>query len=83
MPRHSFQFEGPEKRLTAQIAVFVDGQNALHGSFYRTSTATGDYETYIVHDLVLSIGPYRLRRPDAGVERPKNDKKLAVWKNTF
>ena len=59
------------RQIGEMIAVFVDGQNALLGSFYRTSAATGDYETYIAHDLVLSIGPYRLRRPDAGAETLK------------
>jgi enterochelin esterase-like enzyme len=43
------------RQIGEMIAVFVDGSNALRGSFYRTSTATGDYETYIAHDLVNLI----------------------------
>ncbi len=43
------------RQIGEMIAVFVDGQNALLGSFYRTSTATGDYETYIARDLVNLI----------------------------
>jgi hypothetical protein len=43
------------RQIGEMIAVFVDGQNTLLGSFYRTSTATGDYETYIAHDLVNLI----------------------------
>lgn len=43
------------RQIGEMMAVFVDGQNALLGSFYRSSTATGDYETYIAHDLVNLI----------------------------
>src|SRR6185436_7681079 len=43
------------RQIGEMITVFVDGQNALLGSFYRTSTATGDYETYIAQDLVNLI----------------------------
>jgi enterochelin esterase-like enzyme len=43
------------RQIGEMVAVFVDGQNALLGSFYRTSTATGDYGTYITHDLVNLI----------------------------
>jgi enterochelin esterase-like enzyme len=43
------------RQIGEMIAVFVDGRNALLGSFYRASAATGDYETYIVQDLVNLI----------------------------
>lgn len=43
------------RQIGEMMAVFVDGSNALHGSFYRTSTVTGDYETYLVRDLVNHI----------------------------
>ncbi len=42
------------------IAVFVNGANKLSGSFYLSSPAIGDYETYIAKDLVSLIdGRYR------------------------
>ena len=39
-------------RIGEMIAVFVDGSNKLGGSQYRSSITVGDYETYIVEDLV-------------------------------
>lgn len=43
------------RRAAEMIAVFVDGNNAVRGSFYRNSVVTGDYETYIAKDLVGQI----------------------------
>jgi S-formylglutathione hydrolase FrmB len=37
------------------IAVFVDGSNKFTGSWYLSSKTIGDYETYIVRDLVKHI----------------------------
>lgn len=37
------------------IVVFVDGNNRLGGSVYQSSPTIGDYETYIVKELVAEI----------------------------
>lgn len=42
-------------QIGEMIAVFVDGSNKLSGSQYRSSITIGDYETYIVEDLVNHI----------------------------
>jgi S-formylglutathione hydrolase FrmB len=42
-------------QIGEMIAVFVDGSNRLSGSQYRSSITIGDYETYIVKDLVNHI----------------------------
>ncbi|MFO1500297.1 MAG: alpha/beta hydrolase-fold protein [Verrucomicrobiota bacterium] len=38
--------------VSAMLAVFVNGANRLKGSFYLSSAAIGDYETYITEELV-------------------------------
>ena len=37
------------------ILVFVDGQNSFDGSLYLSSPTIGDYETYVVRELVAHI----------------------------
>ena len=44
-----------QRKIGELIAVFVNGSNRLKGSFYLNSEAIGDYETYIVTDLVNLI----------------------------
>jgi len=44
-----------QRKIGELIAVFVNGSNRLKGSFYLSSEAIGDYETYIVTDLVNRI----------------------------
>ena len=41
--------------IKEMIAVFVDGSNKFGGSQYLSSATIGDYETYIVRDLVNFI----------------------------
>jgi enterochelin esterase-like enzyme len=49
------------------IVVMPDAQNALGGTFYINSAATGNWEDFIAHDLVRYIdGKYRtLARPES------------------
>jgi len=44
-----------QRSIGEMIAVFVNGQNRLNGSFYLSSPVIGDYETYIAADLVSEI----------------------------
>jgi enterochelin esterase-like enzyme len=44
-----------QRTIGEMIAVFPNAQNALYGSFYLSSPVLGDYETYIVKDLVQLI----------------------------
>jgi S-formylglutathione hydrolase FrmB len=44
-----------EKRSGEMILVFVDGYCALGGSQYVNSTATGQYEDYVINELVPFI----------------------------
>lgn len=37
------------------IVVIPDGQSRMRGSFYSSSPTTGDFETYVTHDLVSEI----------------------------
>ena len=45
----------PNEEIQEMIAVFVDGSNRFGGSQYLSSPTIGDYETYIVRDLVNFI----------------------------
>jgi len=49
------------------IVVMPDASNRFGGSFYTNSVTTGNWEDFVVHDLVESIdGRYRtLRRPES------------------
>ena len=42
-------------QIGEMIVVFVDGSNKLSGSQYRSSVTIGDYETYLVKDLVNHV----------------------------
>lgn len=44
-----------QRRIGEMIAVFVNGENRLNGSFYLSSPVIGDYETYITQELVRRI----------------------------
>jgi S-formylglutathione hydrolase FrmB len=44
-----------QRSIGEMVAVFVNGQNKLWGSWYLSSPVIGDYETYIVKDLVTLI----------------------------
>lgn len=44
-----------QRQIGEMMAVFVNGANRLHGSFYLSSPVIGDFETYITRDLVQLI----------------------------
>ena len=44
-----------DEKLGEMIGVFVDGSSKFTGSWYLSSETIGDYETYIVRDLVDHI----------------------------
>ena len=44
-----------DRSIGEMIAVFVDGNNKFGGSHFRNSITTGDYETYLVKDLINHI----------------------------
>ncbi len=48
------------------IVVMPDGANALHGSVFANSATTGDWETYLVRDVVRAVDQrYRTMRRGA------------------
>ena len=44
-----------QRKVVEMIAVFANGSNRLGGSLYLSSPVIGDFETYIVRDLVSLI----------------------------
>jgi enterochelin esterase-like enzyme len=57
-------------KVREMIVVFPDGMSVHDGSMYSSSVATGDWETFIAHDLVKYIdGHYRTlaRRESRGL----------------
>jgi enterochelin esterase-like enzyme len=46
------------------IFVFPDSKTAHNGSMYSGSPTTGDYETFIAHDLVAWVDAHYRTLPD-------------------
>ena len=55
------------------IIVFVNASNAFGGGFYGSSPSLGDYETYIVHDLVNYVDAKYRTIPD------RDSRGIAGW----
>ena len=53
-----------DREIGEAIAVFVDGSSRFRGSFYLSSVTIGDYETYIVRDLVAYVDAHYRTIPE-------------------
>lgn len=52
------------KGAREMIVVFPDSKTSYGGSFYSESEATGDFESYVVHDVVQFIDSHYRTLPD-------------------